>query len=90
MTADLQRLPRQLPGVEVRGDGPEACLVASSTGVELLVNPTARAIWEQCDGITTVDELVSAICQLFDVSRTTAAADVRQVIEELEQAGLVS
>ena len=89
MTADLKRLPRRQPNVQLRGEGAEACLVVSSTGVKHVVNPTARAIWELCDGTTTVDELVSVICQLFDVSRTTAAADVRQVIEELEHAGLV-
>ncbi len=90
MTTDLTRLPRQQPDVELRGEGVETCLVENSTGVTYLVNPTARAIWELCDGTTTVDELVSAICLLFDVSRTTAEADVRQVIEELDRAGLVS
>lgn len=90
MTADLERLPRKRPDVELHGDGVNACLVEPSAGVTHLVNPTARAIWELCDGTTTVDELVSAICQLFDVSRATAAADVRQVIEELETAGLVT
>jgi hypothetical protein len=90
MTTDLQRLPRRRLDVEVREDGSDSEVVAASSDAVHVLNPTARAIWELCDGATTVDEMVAAICQLFDVPRSTAFRDVHAVIGQLQRAGLVN
>jgi hypothetical protein len=84
------RLPRRRDDAVVREDGTATWLVAPGTGDAHILNPTARAIWELCDGATTVEELVDAIRQVFDVTPATARADVEAVIHRLESAELVS
>jgi hypothetical protein len=85
----LQRLPRRRSNVTVQEVGSETWLVSSSAETAHLLNPTARAIWELCDGMTTLDEVAEAICQLFDVSCDSALRDVRAVVDQFAAADLV-
>jgi hypothetical protein len=64
-------------------------LVAPDQEVAHELNPTARAVWELCDGTTTVEEVVDAICRVFSVDRSVALADVTTVVGQLEAADLV-
>ena len=89
MTEDEQPLPRRREGVRLRGEGRDALLVAPGQSTAYALNPTARAVWELCDGTTTIEELTDAICQVFAVERSTAVADVMAVLEGLEASGLV-
>jgi hypothetical protein len=54
-----------------------------------VLNETALALWELCDGGTTADEMVSAICVLFDADRRVIAADVQRILREFELCHLV-
>jgi hypothetical protein len=54
-----------------------------------LVNESARAIWELCDGSTTTREMASAIAELTGISLDQAIRDVDQTVENLESLGLV-
>lgn len=56
----------------------------------LRLNPTAFALWQLCDGDTTLDEMVAAICDLFDIDPAEAAHDVRNTIREMRTTGLVT
>jgi hypothetical protein len=64
MSTDLRHLPQRNRDVELREVGDESVLVTPS-GDTFVLNPTARAIWELCDGTTTVDEL-AVDAQLVD------------------------
>ncbi len=83
------RLPLRRSPVEFRDDGHQALLVVPGETVTYALNPTARAVWELCDGTTTLDELVDAICEVFDVPRDAADADVTDVLDRLAAADLV-
>ena len=89
MSTDLRQLPKRRDDVQLRDRGEESVLVTPS-GSTYALNPTARAIWELCDGTTTIDELADAISQVFAVDRATAAADVAATIEQLRSADLVT
>jgi len=39
-------------------------------------NPTARYIWERCDGTATVADIAQHLAEVFGVAPQTAAADV--------------
>lgn len=54
------------------------------------LNPTAMALWELCDGNTAIDEMVLAVCALFDIEPGRARADVMAALEDLRAAGLIS
>jgi hypothetical protein len=89
MSPQLQRLPRRHDDVRLYDDELRSYLVVPDAGVAHELNPTARAVWELCDGTTTVDELINAIRQVFSVEREVALADVTAVVDQLEAAGLV-
>ena len=87
-STDLHHLPQRNQDVELREIGAQSVLVAPS-GDTFALNPTARAIWELCDGTTTVDELAVAISEVFAIDRATAIDDVTATIEQLRTVGLV-
>lgn len=89
MTTRWRQLPRRRASVELRDVDDGAVLIASSGSATYALNPTGRAIWELCDGTTTVEEVVEAICQIFDVPKETAFTELTAVLEQLAAAGLV-
>lgn len=89
MSTDLRHLPQRNRDVELREVGNESVLVTPS-GDTFALNPTARAIWELCDGTTTVDELAVALSDVFAIDRATAIDDVAATIEQLRAVGLVT
>lgn len=56
---------------------------------QVALNPTAFAIWELCDGRTTVDEMVRAVWQLFDIDTEQAHADVAMALDRMRTRGLI-
>jgi hypothetical protein len=89
MSPQLQRLPRRRDDVRLYDKELRSYLVVPEEAVAHELNPTARAVWELCDGTTTIDELVDAIRRVFSVDRAVAVADVVTVVDQLEAAGLV-
>ena len=89
MTTDLQRLPHRRTDVRLWDRGTETVLMDPGDDTAHALNPTARAIWELCDGTTTIDELVEAICEVFAVPREAALTDVTVVLEQFAAADLV-
>jgi coenzyme PQQ synthesis protein D (PqqD) len=81
-------LPRQQVGLRAEtADGTLALI--GPTGDRHVLNPTARALWELCDGQTTVEEMVWAVCQIFSVNQDRAALDVDRILADLVQLDLV-
>jgi hypothetical protein len=54
-----------------------------------LLNDTALAIWEQCDGATTPSEMVGAIVDLSGLHEEVVVEDVGRTLAEFDRAGLV-
>ena len=89
MSRGMRQLPTRQADVILKDDGEDTVLVAPS-GSTFVLNPTARAIWELCDGATTIEELAEAIAQVFDIDAATASEDVSVTIERLKAAELVT
>ena len=90
MTTRLDGLPARRTDVVLVDDGERSLLVAPGQDGTHVLNPTARAIWELCDGVTLPAEMVAAICQVFAVTPERAAADVDRTLEELTRVGLIA
>ena len=88
MTVRLHHLPRRRTDVQLLDETDHSVLI-DPDAKRYVLNPTARAIWEMCDGTTTVDELADAICEVFDVDRQQATSDVAATVEQLTHAGLL-
>lgn len=90
MTTQLRRLPVRRTDVLLMDEDIRSTLIDRDAGTTHVLNPPARAIWELCDGTTTLDELVNAICEVFSVPHGQALRDVAAVLGQLEEAGLVT
>ncbi len=53
-----------------------------------LFNAVGSFLWERCDG-STVDHMVAAVCEHFDVGEATARADVERFLDDLTSRGLL-
>jgi hypothetical protein len=91
MIADLTRArPMRAEGITVERV-PSGALAHRAEGKpSVSLNPTALALWEQCDGLTTAEEMVLAVCALFDVDELQARHEVSFVLTEMYQVGLLT
>ena len=90
MSTRLDSLPVRRTDVVLVDDGERSMLVAPGQDGTHVLNPTARAIWELCDGVTLPEEMVAAICEVFVVTPAQAVADVERTLEELTRVGLIT
>lgn len=64
--------------------------VTSDAGAQVVLNPTAAALWELLDGRTTVDEVVVAATSLFSGSPEDIRRDILTTLDTLQQESLLS
>lgn len=64
-------------------------LIETEAGETLVLNDSARAIWELCDGQTSVEEMGVAVAELTGIETGNALADVASAIDQLIELGLV-
>ena len=82
--------PQRRPDLWLRQSGGENAVYNQASGAVHLLNETAWAIWGLCDGRTSPDEMIDAICEISSLPRDVVAEDVRRVLEDFDQADLVS
>lgn len=71
--------------------GDEAILYTSTAEEIHLLNPTARVIWELCDGEHTLEDMAQALQSAFAVPEgTDLMADVARVLQTFATKGLLS
>jgi len=95
----LPEYPRQLPGLVVEQAGPETLLYhaaghsegeANQGGAIHALNPTARLIWDLCDGLHTVAEIEAALRAAFEVpAEADLQGDVRGTLQEFQRKRLL-
>lgn len=67
-----------------------AVVTGSRAARAVALNPTALALWELCDGDTTVGEMVDAVCELFAVDAEQARCDVESALAQMQAAGVIT
>jgi hypothetical protein len=88
-TRGADGLPRRRAGIELQSAGTRTLLLSTQEDTVFELDPLGRALWELCDGNTSVDEMVAAVCEVFDVDEEAAGRDVWTLMIQLEEAGLV-
>ena len=73
----------------VQRDGEETAVYNEGSGQLHIVNASALAIWELCDGETTPKEMAEAISELTGLGLEASAADVHRALLRLADAGLI-
>lgn len=90
MRTRLVGFPQRHADVLLLDEPHRSVLIAPGQVESHVLNATARAIWELCDGATHPDEMAGAICQVFSVAADVARADVLDALEQLTATGLVT
>jgi len=85
-----QGKPLRKDNVWLRQVGVENALYDPITGALHLLNDTALAIWHLCDGNTAPEEMVMAICQISGLHPDIVTEDVRRILGEFEEVGLLT
>ena len=49
----------------------------------IALNEIGTFIWKHCDGKTTVDSIINAVCRTYDVQESRAKRDVTKLIQLL-------
>lgn len=63
---------------------------AVHTGEDVyLLNETAFALWQLCDGNTAPEEMAVGVCELFGEAGAVVMEDVDRTLAELGQRGLI-
>jgi hypothetical protein len=68
----------------------ETVVLNVDEGHYYVLNETASAIWNLCDGRRLPSQIVRAICSEFDVPQDAALAAMARLFEDLNQAHLLS
>jgi hypothetical protein len=55
----------------------------------ILLNTSAAAVWERCDGTTTLDDMVRALAEAYGGDTSLIGEDVRHTVRKLADLGLV-
>ncbi len=84
-----KRRPARRSDIWLHQTPSENALFDPSTGALHLLNDTALAIWELCDGETTPAEMIAAICEFCGMHRDIVTEDVERVLSDFYELGLV-
>ena len=68
----------------------EIVIYTPADGQAFVLNPTAARIWELCDGTRTDVDMAREIAAAYGQDDAEVLADVRELIEGLRAAGLVT
>ena len=90
MNAIRHSNPLRREGVTLRRSGAENILYDPARDRVHMVNDTAVAIWELCDGQTDPEEMVGAICLLTGLPDAIVEEDVARLLHGFHEAGLIT
>lgn len=91
MTTQVQQgYPTRKPGVWLKQSDEENVVYDPEHETVHLLNATAMAIWVLCDGETTPEEMVDAICQLSGLPREIVLEDVRRILARFTEVDILT
>jgi hypothetical protein len=82
--------PCRRPGVSLVPLDDNVALYDDVGQVLILLNPGAAAVWDACDGVDTLDELVGRLARTHGEDIAVVEHDVRQTVCKLSELGLLA
>src|SRR5262245_55242916 len=79
--------PRRRSSTHVETLHGELCIYEWTTKTVHALNPAAARVWELCDGVTTIDEMIAAVRR--DRQQPGATAIVEHALAQFDRAGLL-
>lgn len=68
-----------------QGQIPHNVNIKDSDGLGISLNKTGTMIWEKCDGLTSVEEIVEEMVSTYNITNDLALSDVSEFIEYAEK-----
>ena len=81
--------PTRHEGLWLRESGDETVLLDKDHDRMHVLNETALALWQLCDGETTVEEMITAAAGLFDADRARLQWDLMVALTDMHQRQLI-
>ena len=88
--AHVGTMPRRRDNLWQRQTTNENALYDREANSVHILNETAWAIWHLCDGRTSPDEMIEAICDLSGMPRELVNEDVDRVLNQFDEEGLLT
>ena len=85
----MEARPSKRPGLWLRQAGKENAVIDSDSGSVHLLNETALAIWQLCDGETWPREMVRAICDVSGLPEEVVGEDIARTLHGFDHLGLL-
>ncbi len=86
----LTSRPLRRADVRVHGSGDVSAVLTDSDGSAAFeLNDTALALWELCDGRTSVAEMIGAVTMIFAEEPASLEHDILAALDKLLQDGLI-
>lgn len=85
----LAVLPRRTAGFIWRKMDAEAVLFNPGNNETYMLNPTAAAIWELCDGAHSVEDISGVVAQKFEAGNEEILHDVAEFIAQGKRDGYI-
>jgi hypothetical protein len=86
---DLSIVPTKNETIQYQTIDQQAVLVLPVEGKVKVLNPLGTCIWENIDGIKSVNELIDSLIRDYAVERDQAAADIAGFINELLEKNMI-
>lgn len=83
-------IPKRNPDTSVEAVEDELLVLNQASHQVHHLNPSAAFVYECCDGVASVDEIVSAVVARFDVDLDSARHDVAETLTRLEKLELIT
>ena len=80
-------IPKPVPGFQTQTLDGEVVLLNPASNVILHINQTGALIWQLCNGLRSVAEIVIILSEAYPESRGQIEADVPKIIYELAAQG---
>lgn len=81
--------PSRAPGLAARHLSGTHTIEDPDGSQRFVINETALAVWDLCDGATSPAEMVNAMTSIFNAPPQVVERDVASVLENLASLGLV-
>lgn len=78
------------PHAAARTYDDKVLIVVPGRGEYNILNPVGTRVWDLIDGTRSIEEIVQAIVEEYDVTADVAESDVRELVEDLKKHAIVS
>ena len=87
--AALDARPARAHGILAQEAQGQTVLLRLEDGGYYALDEVGAMIWELCDGLRSLAEVVAELCTEFDAPAKTVAADVLEFVNDLRREGLL-